>query len=88
MNTTLTNALGAAVRQVAEQYHSEADESAEMAPTMAQREVYELQLCLARAIERSGLSGRQIHEFMGAPGDWGYSTPIGKALQAIYKHVG
>lgn len=27
-----------------------------------------------------------IYFAFGAPGDWGYSTPIGKALQEVYKN--
>jgi hypothetical protein len=27
---------------------------------------------------------RKVHVACGAPGDWGYDTPLGKALQQLY----
>lgn len=41
--------------------------------------------CLARALERDFLTLDQVYALFGAPGDWGYGTPIGKALQTLYK---
>jgi hypothetical protein len=35
----------------------------------------ELLCCLARI-----LNGRDIESAFGSPGDWGYNTPIGKAI--------
>lgn len=43
------------------------------------RDAAELGRVLARVIE-----GKPIDRAMGAPGDWGYSHPIGKALAAMY----
>lgn len=43
------------------------------------KEASELVLVLARL-----LSGKTVHEAFGAPGDWGYGTPIGDALLALY----
>lgn len=37
----------------------------------------ELLICLARIIE-----GRDVSRAFGSPGDWGYNTPIGRALAA------
>lgn len=37
----------------------------------------ELLRVLARVLE-----GKSIHRAFGAPGDWGYSHPVGKALAA------
>jgi hypothetical protein len=31
------------------------------------------------------VQGKSIHQAFGAPGDWGYGTPIGDALSALYK---
>ena len=31
-----------------------------------------------------GRLAKKIHEVFGAPGDWGYGTPIGDALRKIY----
>lgn len=44
------------------------------------RESSELILVLARL-----LAGKTIHEAFGAPGDWGYETPIGAALYQLYQ---
>jgi len=31
------------------------------------------------------LGGKSVHEAFGAPGDWGYGTPIGDALLEVYR---
>jgi hypothetical protein len=41
------------------------------------RDVAELALVTARLVE-----GKPLHRAFGAPGDWGYGTPIGDALAA------
>jgi hypothetical protein len=46
-------------------------------------DVTELIRVLARLLE-----GKEIHKAFGAPGDWGYSNPIGKALAAAYRIPG
>lgn len=38
--------------------------------------------CLHRFAE--GATREQIHKAFGAPGDWGYETPIGAALYRLY----
>lgn len=38
--------------------------------------------CLCRLAE--GATREQIHKAFGAPGDWGYDTPIGAALYRLY----
>lgn len=43
------------------------------------KEASELMLVLARL-----LAGKSVHEAFGAPGDWGYGTPIGDALLKCY----
>lgn len=48
--------------------------------TQDQRDNAELLNCLARMLE-----GKPIHKAFGAPGDWGYGTPIGDALIAAYQ---
>lgn len=40
----------------------------------------ELLLVLARLVE-----GKTLYKAMGAPGDWGYGTPIGDALLALLR---
>lgn len=46
----------------------------------------ELHLALARLLEQSedNLSVRTVHRAFGAPGDWGYGTPVGEGLRDIY----
>ncbi len=46
------------------------------------RDAYLLQ-ALARIIEKSSVE--EIHRAFGAPGDWGYGTPIGEALYSVYR---
>lgn len=47
------------------------------------REALELVRCLRRLV--GGQSAVEIHRAFGAPGDFGYDTPIGDALAAIYR---
>lgn len=39
--------------------------------------------CLRRFLP--GRTLREIHDAFGAPGDWGYETPIGDALARLYR---
>ena len=48
--------------------------------TYRKEDVSELLLVLARVVE-----GKPLERAFGSPGDWGYSTPIGKALAAPQK---
>lgn len=43
------------------------------------RDNAELLRVLARMVE-----GKSVYEAFGAPGDWGYETPIGEALKTCY----
>lgn len=47
------------------------------------REAIELVGCLRRLIPHCTLE--QIHKAFGAPGDFGYETPIGDALSRVYR---
>jgi hypothetical protein len=42
---------------------------------------------LGRAFSRL-LAGESLTQAFGAPGDWGYGTPIGDALAAVYSAGG
>ncbi len=42
------------------------------------------EIALFKALARI-LEGRSFYHAFGAPGDWGYGKPIGKALQTIYR---
>lgn len=70
--------LASNIRVTSEKILSRDDVSA--APTTAR-----LAQCLARALERDFLSLDQVYTIFGAPGDWGYGTPIGQALQKLYQ---
>lgn len=81
---TLQNAI--AQRQKA--YHDALDRLAEDADDRwLLREAIELAGCLRRALEAPGLKVEDIHRAFGAPGDFGYGTPIGDALAQLYRAV-
>lgn len=69
------------------------DRLRELSPSANENEVYELTSQLREAIELVGcarrlLAGRtvnEVHAAFGAPGDFGYDTPIGDALAALYR---
>lgn len=74
-------------------YASALDRLRELAPTEAESEVYDLTILLREAVEvarcaRRLTRGRTLHEIhkaFGAPGDFGYETPIGDALARTYR---
>jgi len=47
------------------------------------REAVELTRCLRRLVP--AVSVQEIHRAFGAPGDFGYETPIGDALSRLYR---
>jgi hypothetical protein len=47
------------------------------------REALELVRCLRRALPH--LTAEQVHAAFGAPGDFGYNTPVGNALARLYR---
>jgi hypothetical protein len=70
-----TRALAAAIRRRARLLRN-ADQQP---PTMGQlSDDAELLCVLARVVE-----GKPLKSAFGAPGDWGYSTPIGAALAEV-----
>lgn len=50
------------------------------------RDRAELMRALARFCRWPATDALSIHHAFGSPGDWGYSTQIGSALQAVYDH--
>jgi hypothetical protein len=81
----LRNQLGKAIRSHAERlYESDAVDDLGGQDRADWSNTYECALGLARAIERGLLDRDGVHEVMEAPGDWSYSSPIGKALHALY----
>ncbi len=83
MDTKITSALGAAIREPAEAIYAHIYDETDI-DGVDMRTAYELLLCLARVIERGHLNRAAICEAMGAPGDWGYDDPIGKSLLDVY----
>lgn len=73
--------LARAIRLRAEKIDSEADHDSVDYDT--RRDDAELLRCLARI-----LSGLSVKDAFGAPGDWGYGTPIGDALCEDYAAAG
>lgn len=63
--------------------HVENDPGAYDAARLLRREAVELVGCLRRLVEWS--SPAAIHHAFGAPGDFGYDTPIGDALAKLYR---
>jgi hypothetical protein len=49
----------------------------------ALREAVALVCCLRRLVD--GKTPNEIHQAFGAPGDFGYDTPIGDALARLYR---
>lgn len=66
----LAAAIDVRARQI---YEGDGDDSSELADAKD----------LARALSRI-LLGQSMHSAFGSPGDWGYGTPIGKALVKVY----
>lgn len=75
MSTELANAIRAKAAQA-----REAAEDLDGAAHDQVRDVCELARTLARVIE-----GQNAVRALGSPGDWGYETPIGKAIYAVLK---
>lgn len=71
------------LRKVAETTHHIAYEDANEGYTQDLRNASELIRVLGRI-----LAGKSVHEAFGAPGDWGYDTPIGDALLDVYRTNG
>lgn len=69
-----TKPLSKALRQRADSM----DAAGEDTPDYDHRDA-ELIRCLARMVE-----GKDVYRAFGAPGDWGYNTPIGAALKETY----
>lgn len=69
------------------------DRLRELASDEAENEVYDITFLLREAVEFTGclrrlVTGRtaeEIHKAFGAPGDFGYETPIGEALARLYR---
>lgn len=79
----MSETLEQVLRKVAETTREIAYEDANEGYTRDLREASELIRVLGRL-----LAGKSVHEAFGAPGDWGYGTPIGDALLEVYRANG
>lgn len=79
----MSEPLEKVLRKVAETTHHIGYEDANEGYTQDLRNAAELIRVLARL-----LAGKSVHEAFGAPGDWGYDTPIGDALLEVYRANG
>jgi hypothetical protein len=75
MNTV---ALAKAIRDKSDRFHAEYEANQDPASL----DTYELLQVLARIVE-----GKPLSRAFGAPGDWGYGTPVGDALAAAPGHA-
>lgn len=81
--TALVAALSAKQKQCAEALDRLRD--ADHPDGHVWREAVELIGCLRRLVP--GRTTREVHAAFGAPGDFGYETPIGQALAAVYREA-
>lgn len=78
--------LQEAINRRIDDYKDAFDWLREHAPDEARedaREALELVRCLRRVLPH--LTVDQVHAAFGAPGDFGYGTPIGDALAKLYR---
>lgn len=75
------------------EYATAIDRLVELASREAENEVYDITVLLREALEMTrclrrlvpSVSLRELHRAFGAPGDFGYETPIGDALYRLYR---
>ena len=87
------NALPDAIEQRHRAYLAAIDRLRDLASPEAENETYDLTSTLREAVTlvgclrrlAKGRSAKEIHEAFGAPGDFGYDTPIGDALSRLYR---
>lgn len=69
----------ASLIDAAREFLRESDDEAAIEHARNIRSAIDLVRSLAKIVE-----GKSLHEAFGAPGDWGYDTPIGLALYEHY----
>jgi hypothetical protein len=85
--------LEAAINKREREYAAAIDRLRELASEEAENEVYDITFLLRESIALAGClrrlargrTARELHEAFGAPGDFGYETPIGEALASVYR---
>lgn len=70
----LTDAIRGIVERARDAYYARDDHS------QNDRDIIDLADTLARLLD-----GHTVYRSFGAPGDWGYGTPIGTALARLYR---
>lgn len=55
--------------------------------TAGEYEAAELIGCLRRLVAGASISYADLQRAFGAPGNWGYETPIGDALAQVYRQA-
>lgn len=87
--TTYAQPLVDALRQREKDYTAALDllretaDDGDFADVRVLREAIELVRCLRRLVPHCNVG--VIHRAFGAPGDFGYDTPVGDALSRIYR---
>jgi hypothetical protein len=84
-NTELTEALMGRLdlyNDAVDRFRELAEKEEDYRLTRALREAVELTRCLRRLVESSDINA--VYRAFGAPGDFGYETPIGDALRRLY----
>lgn len=92
MDETTTKPLVHALANRERAYFKALERLRELATDRLENEVYDLTRELGEAVElvrclRRLVDGRtvqELHKAFGAPGDFGYETPIGDALARVY----
>ena len=79
----MSESLALVLNEVAKTTRAIAYEDANEGYTRDLREASELIRVLGRL-----MAGKSVHDAFGAPGDWGYGTPIGDALLEVYRANG
>jgi hypothetical protein len=77
-------ALVAALGEVRTSIRAAIDREESAQTSALLRDAGALVVCLTRIVAVAGCSVADIHAAFGAPGDWGYDTPLGDALARLY----
>ncbi len=84
-NTELVDALASLATvydEAVDRFRELAEKEEDYRLTRALREAVELTRCLRRLVQSSDINA--VYRAFGAPGDFGYETPIGDALHRLY----
>lgn len=89
----MSKELADAIEKHARRYSDAIDRLREIATPSAENETHDLTRTLGEAVElvrclrrlTRGRTAEEIHGAFGAPGDFGYETPLGAALARVYR---